>query len=162
MDLYAPLVLRWLWRAGVTEGAVEELMHDVFSGLVKTMRTFRYDKTRKFRSWLYTVVMNKVKRRGTTDVASPLLDDQIANPDVRDPGDELGDKEFVDYLLQRAAIEIRPHFSEEAWTAFLQFHFEGKSTAEIAAAQGKKPGAVTAAIFRVVRCFRKEYGDLLD
>ncbi len=57
VELYAPLIYRWLRQAGLQEQDARDLGQEVLLTLLRELPTFRYDSQKgRFRSWLRRVV----------------------------------------------------------------------------------------------------------
>src|SRR6516165_5071035 len=73
VKLYTPLLHRWAKRLGLDAEEADDLVQEVFAVLVRKLPEFRYDPGRRFRGWLWTVMLNKVrenKRRMDAAVAT--------------------------------------------------------------------------------------------
>jgi len=160
VQLYTPLLYAWVGRAGVPPSEADDLVQDVFVVLVQKMPAFEYDRTKTFRGWLRTVALNKwrdrKRRRGIA--AGELADDPV----LPDPAEAFWDQEYREHMLRRALDIMRVDFPQKTWQACWQTVMEGKTAAEVAAAQGTTVGAVHAAKFRVLMRLRQELAGLLD
>jgi len=58
VDLYAPMLLAWCQRIGLSQADTADLTQTVFMALYEKLPEFRYDPSRSFRAWLETVMMN--------------------------------------------------------------------------------------------------------
>ena len=84
--------------------------------LVRHLPGFRYDPSRRFRAWLWTLVRNRWAgcRRGPAG-PSPLGDlDRGGGPD---PADAVADAEYGRYVTARALALMRDDFHETTWRA---------------------------------------------
>lgn len=162
VDLYTPLLLRWVRRWFADESDVNDLVQDIFTVLVQKLPSFEYRPNRSFRAWLYTVTANKCRdERGRRAVsARPMQPGQLEA--VPDPDEDDGEAEYRRVLLQRALVVLQPEFEPATWAAFQQTSFSDKSAAEVAADLQTTPGAVRAAKFRVLHRLRQELRGLLD
>src|ERR1700733_14539203 len=61
VKLYTPLLFFWARRAGESEHDAADLVQDVLTTLVEQLT--RRDKNVRFRAWLHTVTLNKLRDR---------------------------------------------------------------------------------------------------
>src|SRR5438105_2006111 len=93
VDLYAPLLYTWTRRLDVPAADAADLVQDVLTVLVEKLPEFRYDRRRRFRGWLWTVLRNKWCDRRRRDAAGPVT---VPLPDLAAATDE-GAGEEVEY-----------------------------------------------------------------
>ncbi len=55
-----PLLRRWAARFGVADSSVEDLLQELFVLLIQRVPEFRYEPSRSFRAWLWTVFRHEV------------------------------------------------------------------------------------------------------
>jgi len=164
VELYTPFLYHCTRRFGLRSEDAAELGQDVFALLVRKLPEFQYDRSRSFRSWLRTVVLNKWRenyRRRTAPLengAVPLPDDLPA-PDESDPFTEA---EYRQYLTSRALRIMQTEFQPTTWQACWEHTISGRPAAEVAAELGISEGAVYVAKHRVLRRLRQELEGLLD
>ncbi|MCI0683809.1 MAG: sigma-70 family RNA polymerase sigma factor [Gemmataceae bacterium] len=159
--LYTPLLYYWANRWGVDPSEANDLVQDVMLVLVQKMPVFEYDPRKTFRGWLRKVARHRWlerKRRRREPAARELAEEPV----LPDPAEEFCDQDERQYVQRRALDIMRGDFTETTWQAFWQTVMEGKSAADVAAAQGTTVGAVHAAKFRVLTRLRQELGELLD
>jgi RNA polymerase sigma factor (sigma-70 family) len=63
VKLYTPLLCHWARRLGAHGPDTDDLVQDVFTMLVRKLLEFRYDKGKRFRGWLWTILANKVREK---------------------------------------------------------------------------------------------------
>ena len=63
VELYTPLLFTWAQRCGEDEHAAADLVQEVFVVLVQTLPTFQHDGRNRFRNWLRTLLLNKLRDR---------------------------------------------------------------------------------------------------
>src|SRR5262245_47431159 len=68
VDLYTPLLFHWARRWGETDSDAADLVQEVFVVLVQGLPTFQSDRSGKFRKWLRTVLLNKLRDRKRREV----------------------------------------------------------------------------------------------
>src|SRR5690242_593004 len=82
--LYTPLFYYWARRTGLRGQDADDLVQEVFLTLVQKLPAFTYDRTKSFRSWLRTSLVNKWRarqRRGAPAQASSSQLEELAVPD---------------------------------------------------------------------------------
>ena len=68
--LYRPKIHDWCIEWGMQGADADDVAQEVLSGLITTMRAFRYDSSKSFRGWLRTathhtwISLNAKRRRG--------------------------------------------------------------------------------------------------
>jgi RNA polymerase sigma-70 factor (ECF subfamily) len=172
VQLYTPLVSRWCTRGGLRGADVEDVAQEVFHAATTHMENFRRDRPGdSFRAWLRGVTRNMVlqyfrrqgkhpRASGGTDALLRMqkveVDTTASEPEDEDPVEEL------DGLRRRALELVRGEFEEKTWQAFWQVVVDGRSPVDIAADMGITPTAVRMAKSRILRRFKKEFGDLIQ
>ena len=161
--LYTPLLCHWAEGLGVRGAEVDDLVQDVFVVLVQKLPEFRYDPTRSFRAWLWTILANKLhdrRRRHTVlDTAGGAAADAAAGPDTAETIDEA---EYRHYVMRRALELMQAEFQPATWKAFWECAVNGRPAAAVAAELGISENAVYLAKGRVLRRLREELSGLLD
>lgn len=158
VQLYAPLLYRWLARTGLQEADVADLLQDVLAALVRELPTFERKPDGGFHRWLYAVVMNRwrdrLKRRAFARL--PAVD-----PPAADDLDAFIESEYRDQLVKRVWGILRADFSAETVRVFNDVVILGRPPAEVAAEQGMTPGAVYAIKHRVLARIRQELAGIM-
>jgi RNA polymerase sigma-70 factor (ECF subfamily) len=161
VDLYTPLLCQWGRRAGLSEEDLADLIQDVFATLVRVLPDFQYDCQRSFRSWLKTVLMNRLRnqisaRRATVVIGSL---DEIAAPEFPEP---LSDAEYRGLIVRQALRVMQDAFEPATWQAAKMCLVDGRSAREVAAETGLSINSVYLAKSRVLKRLRQELDGLLD
>jgi RNA polymerase sigma-70 factor (ECF subfamily) len=162
VHLYTPLLFLWAKRLKLDLPEAEELVQEVFSALVNQLPEFRYDPARRFRGWLWTVTLNKVRerRRKKTLIHAGPLDGEVI--DEANGVAEFTDAEYRQYITERAFQLIQQDFEPGTRRAFLEHVMRGRTAADVAAELGMSIGAVYAAKTRVLARLRIELQGLVD
>jgi RNA polymerase sigma-70 factor (ECF subfamily) len=163
VKLYTPLLCHWARKLGLEGPDVADLVQEVCTILVRQMPTFRYEPTKRFRAWLWTLTLNKRRQawRGRpvpSAIPSEALDALVG----RDSLDELDEDEYRHCLVQRALQLMQTHFQPATWKAFWECAVADRPVAEVAAELGLSIDSVYAAKSRVLRRLRQELAGLLD
>lgn len=160
--LYSGLLFSWARRLGLGENDAADLLQDVFLNLLRTLPRFEYDRTRGFRRWLRTVLINKWRdriRRAREQAADPAL--LAAVPDPQDE-DALAEAEYRQHLVHAALRLMRAEFSENTWRACWEHVVQGRPAAEVAQELGIEKGSVYVAKARVLQRLRQELAGLWE
>lgn len=170
VDLYTPLLARWLRQAGVDASDADDLMQEVFVAVLRGMPTFQHNQQRgAFRCWLRTILVNRVRgywsARRTKVHAAASAEASAALSCLEDPASDLSqmwDREHDAYLAQRILQLIEKDFLESTWQAFRRVVLDGDKPAEAAKELGLSVNAVLLAKSRVLRRARQEISGLID
>lgn len=158
--LFTPLLRRWAVRFGVSDGSVEDLLQELFVVLIQKLPEFRYDPSRSFRAWLWTVFRRSAlawqKRQRRTGPALEVLD-ELASPDSIA---EATETEYRRYLLSRIMQIVQTDFPETTWQIFQQVVIAGRPGVEVAREFGVTVNAVYLARSRVLARLREELAGL--
>jgi RNA polymerase sigma-70 factor (ECF subfamily) len=134
-DLYTPLLYYWAKRLGLQQTDAADLVQDVFLLLVRKLPGFNYDRSRSFRGWLHTLLLNQFRTARRKPPVATLASDNSA--------------------LAAAAGGDQ---AEACWRQVV----DGRTAAEVAAELGISEGAAYVAKCRVLRRLREELDGLLD
>jgi RNA polymerase sigma-70 factor (ECF subfamily) len=164
IELYTPLLYHWAGQLGLQGHDAADLVQDVFAVLVQRLPDFTYDPNKRFRNWLWTILLNRWReigrRRSTATLENgAACDDSVAVPD---PLEVHVEEEYRRYLVGRALEIMKAEFQPTTWKACWEHVVSGHSAAEVAAQLGISEGAVYVAKHRVLRRLRKELEGFLD
>jgi RNA polymerase sigma-70 factor (ECF subfamily) len=168
VDLYAPLIRRWLRRYGVSEHDAEDLSQEVMAVVVRELPGFIHNqRPGAFRHWLRGVTVHRLralwragKTRGTGDSDFAALLDQLEDPSSG--LSRLWDQEHDQHVARRLMDLIRPQFEEKTWKAFRRVVLDGLKPAAVAQELGMSVNAVLLAKSRVLSRLRQEMRGLTD
>jgi RNA polymerase sigma-70 factor (ECF subfamily) len=163
VELYTPFLFSWARRCGQTDHDAADLVQEVFVVLLQTLPTFQLDQHGRFRNWLRTLLVNKLrdrKRREALMHKVSLAD--CPEPALAADNVELWEREYHRQVTQRALELMRADFSPSTWKACWQFVAEGKPALDVAKSLGISENAVYLARCRVLRRLREELGGLVD
>ena len=164
VELYTPYLVQCVGRLGLQASDRADLLQDVFLTLYRKLPEFTYDDTRSFRGWLRTIVVNhwrdalRKRRRQPLGGRAAALDQYPAPDDVG----EFDEREYRQYLVNRACQLTRADFQPATWQACWENVVAGRPAAEVARDLGLTVDAVYAATYRVLRRLRQELAGLLD
>jgi RNA polymerase sigma-70 factor (ECF subfamily) len=161
VELFTPLLARWGTRLGVPAADIEDLLQNVFVILFRKLPGFRYDPTKSFRAWLWTVFHHEtIAWRKRQNRALPLSDKQLealASPDIIR---EATEAEYRRALTARALQIVQTDFPNQTWQIFCRVTVEGRPGTDVAREFNVTPNAVYLARGRVLARLRQELGDL--
>lgn len=141
---------------------LEELCQRIWVELARRLQTYRYDPSRRFRSWLRRLCRSRaidlwrqrraeaLRRVGTTPFETLIA----ADPERDDEADSERPA-----LLRRAELvqsAVRKRVDERTWRVFWNIAVEGESVRDTAEAAGLSYAAAFAAQKRVRRLLREE------
>jgi RNA polymerase sigma-70 factor (ECF subfamily) len=162
VEIYAPLVYGFARRHGLQDADAADVTQEVLQSVSKAAHKLEYDPERgTFRSWLFTVVRNKVStflaRRKPSERGSGGTDDLLSEQPAR-VEEESGfwDREYERQLFAWAAEQIRGAFQDSTWQAFWQTAVEGKSGKEVAQKLGMSVAAVYLSKGRVMTRLKEQ------
>jgi RNA polymerase sigma-70 factor (ECF subfamily) len=168
-DQYGPLMLAWCRRWGLQDSDAEEITATVLFRLGQRLKSFEYDPTHRFRSWLRTVVQNEARdffaemarRPGDYGAGGARTAGLDRVPDRGAAADELcREIEANRRLLDQAMREVRQRVQPHTWAAFSQTAVDGRAANEVAAELGMTKVAVYQAKSRVLELLRQAVDQL--
>ncbi len=163
VDLYTPLLYFWLRRNGLQEADAADLVQEVFIVLFRKLPEFKYSPSGSFRNWLRTVTLNKYResqrRKSPLVLAEPSqLPDNVRTDELA----ELEEKEYRQYIVQKALDLLRDDVPPTTWRIFEQYVLSNRPASAVAAEQGVSVSTVYAVKSQILRRLRDELSGLLD
>lgn len=162
--LYTPLLYHWARRVGLSSTDGADLVQDVLLLMVRKLPAFDYQPGKRFRAWLWTVLVNKYRenhrRRDPIGLAAGA--EHLQDISAPDKLEEISEAEYRHNLVRQALHLIQVEFQPNTWKACWESVMEGKSAETLAVELGLSPGAVRAAKFRVLSRLRGELRGLLE
>jgi RNA polymerase sigma-70 factor (ECF subfamily) len=167
VDLYAPLIGRWLARSPLQSADHEDLIQDVLKIVVQKLPEFQRRREGSFRAWLRVVTANCLQVHWRSEKYRPLAmgnSDFLAKlQELEDPQSALAkawDAEHDRHVARRLLELIAPQFEPATVDAFRLVVMEGQKPAGVAATLGLSINAVLLAKSRVLRQLRRELDGL--
>jgi RNA polymerase sigma-70 factor, ECF subfamily len=161
VQLYTPILFQWARRAGESEHDAADLVQDVFVILLKTLPQFQLQPGGRFRAWLRTITLNKLRERKRREALArkmPLYEEPALPNEV----EAFWEDEYRRELTRRALQLMRSDFAPATWQACWEHVAKGRPAAEVGRELGISENAVYIARCRVLRRLRQELADLLD
>jgi RNA polymerase sigma-70 factor (ECF subfamily) len=156
VDLYGPLVYRYLRGQGLQDADAADLCQDALAAVASAVKRLDYDPQRgAFRNWLFTIVRRKLwhwrsrqaqRLCGSGDSAVQQLLEQCPGADE---GEAAWDAEWQRRVVTCACEQVRPMVSDTTWQAFWRTAVDGRGGKEVAAELGLSVAAVYLARGRV-------------
>jgi RNA polymerase sigma-70 factor (ECF subfamily) len=164
VQLYTPLLFSWARRSGETEHDAADLVQDVFVVLLRTLPTFDYDPASgKFRAWLRTLLLNKLRDRKRREAREgQALAQRQTEGESPDAVNTFWEREYHQELSRRALQLMQADFAPTTWKACWETVVEGRASQEVARELGITENAVYIAKGRVLRRLREELNGLLE
>lgn len=168
--LYRPLLQRWLHRYEVQDSDADDIVQDVLAAVLNELPKFQHNRrTGAFRSWLRTILVNRVKRfwrsRRNQPVATGTssIDEKLNQ--LQDEASELSqiwNREHDDHVLKRLMRVIRPQFATQTWQAFYRQVIDGQRADAVALDLEMSLSSAYMAKSRVLHALRRESEGLVD
>lgn len=158
--LFTPLLRRWAMRFGATDDSIEDLLQDLFVVLIRKLPEFRYDPSRSFRAWLWTVFRHTTIAWQKRQPRSAIALEQLEGVSTPDSIAEATDAEYRRYLLGRVMQIIQADFPVTTWQIFQRVVIEGQRGVDVAAEFGVTVNAVYLVRSRVLARLREELAGL--
>lgn len=169
VNLYTPLIQKWLGQYGVAGADGDDLVQDVFRALVDEIPKFRHNgRAGAFRRWLRLALVNRLRAYWRRQKDRKLVageDAERAIVELEDEGSDpnrMWDREHDEFVARRLLELLEPEFTRSTWHAFRRQVLDGAKAAEAAAELGMTPNAALIAKSRVLRRFREEVKGLVD
>jgi RNA polymerase sigma-70 factor (ECF subfamily) len=164
VELYTPVLFHWVRKLGLPPADAADAVQDVFLQLTQKLPAFRYDRSQRFRGWLWTLVRNKVadRRRCRPNLLAGAADRQLESVAAGDPLDGWAEAEYRRHLAARALEVMKAEFEETTWRACWEYVAQGRPASEVAAELGVTVDVVYQAKSRVLRRLKHELDGLFE
>jgi RNA polymerase sigma-70 factor (ECF subfamily) len=163
VELYTPLLFGWARRCGESEHDAADLVQEVFVVLVQTLPTFECSPNGRFRGWLRTLLLNKLRDRKRRQVrADRALAQRSREVELPDVAELFWEEDYRKELARRALELMQAEFAPATWKACWETVVQGRVAREVALELGISENAVYIARCRVLRRLRHELGGLVE
>lgn len=169
VEVYAPLIARWLARSPLQTADREDLVQEVLQIVVRKLPEFQRHGSGSFRAWLRVVTVNCLRDFWRSEKHRPVAtgDSDFLNrlqelEDPRSPLAQVWDSEHDRHVVRRLLELIEPQFEATTRQAFRRVVLEGQKPVQVAADLGISVNAVFLAKSRVLRQLRREIDGLLS
>jgi len=165
---YQVRLLNFVYRMIGDRERAEDLVQEAFLRVYRHLD--RFDRSRKFSTWIYTIASNLAKNELRNRSRSPLVtlergrprDEEDQRPvDFEDPGsrpDDLFERRNLKVLVDQTVARLSSHHRE----VFVLRELEGKSYEEIAEIMHCNLGTVKSRLNRARQSFAELIGPHLD
>ena len=170
VDLYAPLLRAWLRKYEVQDSDADDLVQEVLATVLKDLPEFEHNqRTGAFRTWLRTILANRVKLFWRSQKYRPLasgtssLDERLNQ--LQHGGSEVSqmwNREHDDYVLKRLMKTVETQFEPKTWQAFHRQVVDGERANIVARELDMSLSSVYMAKSRVLSALRRESKGLVD
>jgi RNA polymerase sigma-70 factor (ECF subfamily) len=166
--IYGPLVYRWARTSGLQAADAEDIVGEVFAGVVIAVERFRHDGLpHSFRRWLRTIasrsVMKSLRKRNSRPVVTGGTTAAVHVQSLADEAfheRQLETQDEIEWLRQRAMRIIQDDYKPSYWEVFRRVSLEGEAPAEVARAKGMSVWAVYKVQSRILNRLRAELDEL--
>jgi RNA polymerase sigma factor (sigma-70 family) len=160
---YGPKINGWCMRRGLQEADAEDVTQNVLLRLARALKTFTYDPSKRFRSWLRLVTERALsdffldrKRRPSAGIGGDHVLTALETVQARDELMEQLNQEFIEAMVSQACKIVCARVQPQTWEAFLLTACDGHPGEEVAKRLGMNLTAVFKAKSRVLALIRKE------
>ena len=159
---YGARIEGWCRRWGLQDADARDVAQNVLLQLARQMRSFRYDRNGRFRSWLKTIAWRawvdylKSQKKNLARPGSEGLLQQLDTVEAKDDLMAGLDDEANREILEVAIRRVRRRVNEGTFEAFRLMAFEGLSGADAAERTGMKVGSVFVAKSRIDKMLSEE------
>ena len=169
VDIYTPLIGRWLARSPLQNADHEDLIQEVLKIVVQKLPVFQHRREGSFRAWLRVVTANCLQGHWRSEKYRPLATGDSAFlkklQELEDPRSALAqawDAEHDRHVARRLLELIGPQFEPSSLQAFRRVVLEGQKPSQVAAELGISVNAVFLAKSKILRQLRQELEGLLS
>jgi len=161
-------LLNFIYRMIGDRDRAEDLVQEAFFRVHRHLH--RFDQTRRFSTWVYTIASNLAKNELRNRSRSPLLliesrrseQDEPSRPlefpDERARPDRLFEHRQLRQQVEQVVAQLTPHHRE----VFVLRELEGRSYEDIAEITGANLGTVKSRLNRARQSFAEGIAPLLD
>lgn len=169
VDIYSPLIGRWLARSPLQHADHEDLVQEVLQIVVRKLPEFQRQRAGSFRAWLRVVAANCLRAHWRSAKSQPLAtgdsDFQQMLQELEDSDSPLAqawDLEHDRHVARRLLELIEPQFEPTTLAAFRRVVMDGQKPAQVAGELGLSVNAVLIARSRVLKRLRSELKGLAE
>jgi RNA polymerase sigma-70 factor (ECF subfamily) len=170
VNLYAPLMRKWIRPYGLQDADAEDLIQEVLAVVAREISQFDHNqRPGAFRSWLRTMVVHRLRHFwrsngnrqlaiGGTSVLEQLQQLEDETSELSRIWNEQHDRDVMARLVEL----VRPTFLPKTWLAFHRQMFDSQTPEQVAAELEMPLGSVYMARSRVLSALRREAAGLVD
>jgi RNA polymerase sigma-70 factor (ECF subfamily) len=159
-QIYTPAVYGYAIKKGVQPNDAEDVTQEVLVEVVRCIRSFEYQPEKgRFRDWLGTLVWRRLARHWKSQTKNVEIQSDFSQGAGQDPQ---WIDEFHATILHHSMNNIKSHFAELTWNAFLSVWKDGNSATETATLLGVPIEVVYNAKSRVLKLLEAEVVRISD
>ena len=170
VELYAPLMRRWLNRYDIQDADAEDLIQEVLAVLMQELHQFKHDqRAGAFRHWLRRILVHRLQNLWRSQRYAPsvkgtssLIEQLNQLEDDRSEISRIWNAEHDRHVIAKLMTVVRPEFQARTWEAFRRQIFDGQRADAVAAELGMPISSVYVARSRVLAALRREAEGLVD
>lgn len=170
VELYRPLLTRWLTRYGVQGEDADDLTQETLMVVVRELPRFRRgERSGSLRAWLRTILVHRLhdhwRSRQYRPLATGATDFQAELAELADDASRMSqiwNREHDELVMQRLLDAVQGRFAAQTWLAFRRHVIDGQPADAVAAELEISPGSVYVAKSRVLNALRREAAGLID
>lgn len=144
VQLYSPMVRDYCLQRRLQASDVDDIVQEVMVSISGAIQRFEYDPSKgKFRSWLGTIVANRIsshqskksnRQYQSLDALNSFESDarQIPHPEVCADPDSAWVEIFSSRILSAACEQVRPQVSDLQWACFEGTWIRNEAAAAVA------------------------------
>jgi RNA polymerase sigma-70 factor (ECF subfamily) len=170
VQLYQPLLRRWLRTYDVQDADSDDLIQEVLATVVRELPNFDHNqRAGAFRTWLRGILVNRLRhfwraRQGKPAGAggTSALERLNELADEQSDASRLWAAEHDREIIARLMELIQPSFLPKTWEAFHRQLFGGQRADQVATELEMPLSSVYVARHRVLSALRREAAGLID
>lgn len=158
VEIYQPLIEKWLRRFGAPPGELNDLSQTILTVVVKKLPAFEHGgRTGSFRSWIRAITRNCLLKFWRDNKLVPVATGKTSFNEslnqLADDSSELSqqwNREYDEQVLAAVLKQIRNEFQPQTWEAFKRVVVQEESPSDVARAMGISVNSVFIAKSRVL------------
>jgi RNA polymerase sigma-70 factor, ECF subfamily len=170
VEVYAPLLRRWLRSYDVQANDADDLVQEVLLAVSKDLKSFDHDgRPGAFRAWMKVILVNRLRNywrgRGRRPQARGDSDVERRLEQLEDPASEMSqiwNQQHDQHVLRQLLALAETHFAPGTWKAFCRVALDGAPADEVAEELQISLNAVFIAKSRVLSRLRQEAEGLVE
>ena len=156
LGIYQPVLFRMARKRGLQDADAQDVLQQVFLSISRSIQGWTLKQGGPpFRAWLTTIARHAItkaltRRPKDRATGSPSMAQLLENHADHNATESEIIAEARQEVVRWAVKQIQSEFSDVTWAIFHQTAVEGIPIAEVAAATGRSPGAISVVRYRVI------------
>lgn len=164
VDLYTPLIRRWLRRGQLQPADADDLTQEVLAVVVRELPRFQHNqRPGAFRKWLREITRRRLNEFWRAQQQTPPRAAEVLSQ-LADPASglsQLWDREHDRHVIERLLQLIQHDFAASTWRAFHRLVLEGGRPEAVAEELGVTVNSLYVAKSKVLQRLRDEASGLV-